>query len=172
MTLKEENVVMILKEENVVMILKEENVVMTLKGENIVITLKEESIDTILKEERIHKEEIIDGIQKEEVILRIGTTTAAVVQVIMIRGQRGGALIGMTFALTVRSLGGIPQRIIETETTRIRIPIEILEKILKVMKGETRVSPLLDRIILTRIIEEGVRIERMILEMIDPNLER
>jgi hypothetical protein len=154
------------------MILEEENVAMILKEENIVIILKEESIDTILKEEHIRKEEIIEEIPKAEVILKIGTTTRAVVQVIMIQGQRGGALIEMTFALIVRSLKGIPQRITGGETARIRIPIEILEKILKVMRGEIRVSLLLDRIILTKIIEEGVRIERMILETIDLDLER
>jgi hypothetical protein len=153
-------------------ILKEENVATILKEENVATILKEENIATILKGENIQKEEMIE-IPKAEVILKIETTTKAVVQVIMIQGQRGGALIEMTFALIVRSLKGIPQRITRGETARIRIPIEILEKILKDMIGEIRVSLLLERIIiLTRIIEEGVHIERMILEMIDLNLER
>jgi hypothetical protein len=163
----------ILKEENVATILKEENVVTILKEENIVIILKEENIAMILKGENIREEEMIEEIPKVEVILKIETTTRAVVQVIMIQGQRGGALIGMTFALIVRSLRGIPQRITRGETARIRIPIEILEKILKVMIGEIRASLLLEIIIiLIRIIEEGARIGRMILEMIDLDLER
>jgi hypothetical protein len=126
----------------------------------------------ILKEEHIREEEMIEEIPRVEVILKIETTTRAVVQVIMIQGQRGGALIGMTFALIVRSLRGIPQRITGGETARIRIPIEILEKILKVMIGEIKASLLLEIIILIRIIEEGARTGRMILEMIDLNLER
>jgi hypothetical protein len=121
----------------------------------------------------IREEEMIEEILKAEVIRKIETTTRAVVQVIMIQGQRGGALIGMTFALIFRSLKGIPQRITRGETARIRIPIEILEKILKVMIGEIRASLLPEIIIiLIRIIEEGARIGRMILEMIDLDLER